>query len=337
MKQEIEQSILFCIEALNNNNRPNGSQEVKGNDKFVLSTLHKISKLPYQGRNLGIRSFGYGDYRSSFEDMLKRFDKESITYSLSWLDALLVLLDFANYNETQILDFAKKIVNDDIIFNHVLKHIITNCVVLNDIEMAEKFIPNFKKTFIFKKEDNLDKGYLIILKHFAMKGDVENFFKYFKQSKPSINKNEVTEAKILLVHHYSLQHNINDSMKLCTHKNLGNKYYFNVLNAYAEQGKYQGLKAIFEQYPELKQPEAETELKILVGAYQNAKEKGFDIDDDFEMLFDRAKKVDRKLRWGDFKLQDSILFELGLASRDNAERLTRCRKAIKNNSMKKGL
>ncbi|NDV65201.1 hypothetical protein [Bacteroides sp. 224] len=338
MKQELEQSILFCIEALNNNNRANGSQKVEGNDKFVLSTLRKISKLPYQGRNLGIGDLGYKDGdRHSFEDMLRDCPKKSITYSLDWLDALLVLLDFANYDEIQILDFAKRIVNDDIIFNHVLKHIISNCVVLNDIETAEKFIPNFKKTIIFKEEDNFDMGYLIFLKHFAMKGDVENYFKYFKKSKPATNRYEVSITKSSLVRNYATKHNMEESMKLCEHKNLGHKFYFDLLTAYSDQGKYQELKNIFEQHSQLKQPELETELKILATAYQEAKRRELQVDDDFEELFDRAKKVDRKLRWGDFKLQDSIFFDLGLASFDNAERVKRCRKAIKNNSMKKEL
>ena len=332
MKQELEQAINFCIDALNGEN--SDSQYVDGKDKFVLEIMQKIAKLPYQGRNLGIGDFGYGDYRDSFESMVKRFEKKNLSYALAWKDAILVLYDFANYTEIQMLESAKKIVNADIIFNHILKHIITNCVVKNDIESAEKFIPNFKKTVIFKEEDNLDMGYLIILKHFALKGDDKNFFKYFKQSKPAVNKTEIQEAKEILVSSFAEKNGIEETIALCEHKNLGVKYYFSALTSFAGQGKYQELKKVFEKYPELKQPESETELKILTEAYLEAKRLNSQIDDDFEQLFDRAIKVDRKLRWGDFKLQDSILFDLGLASFGNKERVLRCRKAIKNNSMK---
>jgi len=107
--------------------------------------------------------------------------------------------------------------------------------------------------------------------------------------------------------------------------------------SFAEQGKYQELKQIFEKYPELKQPESETELKVLTAACLEAKKLNLTIDDDFEELFDRAKKVDRKLTWGDFKLQDSIFLDLGLANDGNTERVKRCRKAIKNNGLKKEL
>ncbi|RZL44539.1 MAG: hypothetical protein EOP00_19680 [Pedobacter sp.] len=335
MRQQIDQAINFCIEALNN--KIEGSQEANGNSEYVLAVLNDIKKLPYQGRNLGIGDFGYDDYRSRFEDTSKQFGERPITYSLSWKNALLTLFDFANYNEPKMLEFAQKIVNDDIIFNHVLKHIITNCIVEGDIPKAEMFIPKFKTTHIFREQDNLDMGYLIILKHYAIKGDDKNFFKYFKQSKPAINKTEVTDAKDLLVKNYAKNNGIEQTISLCQHKNLGSKFYLDALLAFVEQGKYQELKIMFEKYPELKQPELETELIVLSGAYLKAKKFNFQIDDDFEYLFERALKVDRKIRWGDAKLQDSILMDLGRASEENKERVSRCRKAIKANWLKKGL
>lgn len=213
MKQKLEQAINFCIEALNN--KIEGSQETKGNSEYVLAVLNDIKKLPYQGRSLGIEDFGHEDYRSSFEDASKQFGEQPITYSLSWKNALLTLFDFANYDEAKMLEFAKKIVNNNIIFNHVLKHIVTNCVVEGDISKAEKFIPNFKTTHIFKEEDNLDMGYLIILKHYAIKGNDKSFFKCFKQSKPAINKTEVTDAKGLLVKNYAKNNGIEQTIQLC--------------------------------------------------------------------------------------------------------------------------
>ncbi|MCQ4140627.1 hypothetical protein [Chryseobacterium sp. EO14] len=337
MTNEIEQAINFCIEALNN--KIEQSQEVKGNSEYVLATLNEIKKLPYEGRNLGIGDFSCSDYggRGSFVDIIQRFGTSAITFSLSWLDALLLLFDFANYDEEEMLVFAQKIVNDDIIFNHVLKHIISNCVVLGDIKKAETFIPNFKTTVIFREEDNLDKGYLIILNHYAMRGDDKNFFKYFKQSKPTINKYEINIAKQFLVKNYAKNNGIEQTIELCKHKNLGTKLYFNALTACSEQAKYQELKQIFEKYPDLKQPELETELTILSEAYLKAKELSISIDDDFETLFDRTLRVNRKLKWGDIKLQDAIFFNLGLANKDNKERVILCRKNIKNNWLKKEL
>lgn len=335
MRKKLDQAIDFCIKALNN--RCKGSDQVGGNRKFVLETLHKTFELPYEGRNLGIGDFGYSLYRSSIDAMHNRFAKDSLDHSLSWLDALLTLFDLANYDEAEMLVFAKKIVNNDIIFNHVLKHIITNCVVLGDVRMAESYIPNFKTTIIFKEEDNLDQGYLIILKHYAIQGDDTNFFKYFKLSKPAVNKYEVNEAKGFLVKNYARNKGIEQTIALCRHKNLGPKFYFDALMSFAGQGQYQELKQIFGKYVELRQPELETELNVLSRAYEKATELNLPIDDDFEELFERAVKMGRKLRWGDLKLQDDILLTLGFASKGNKDRILRCRKAIKYNLIKQEL
>jgi len=335
MKQELEQAINICIHALNG--KKSDRLQIVRKDKFVLETIRKIAKLPYQGRNLGIGGFGYRNNRSSFEDMVKHLEEEKISCSLDWLDAILILYEFANYTEYQMLESAKMIVNDNIIFNHIIEHIVTNLVVMNDIKSAENFIPNFKKTVIVKEEDNFDIGYLVILQYFAMQGDDKNFFKYYKLSKPAIHKTEVHEAKELLVGNFAIKNGIEATITLCQHKNLGIKYHFAALTPFAEQGKYQELKEIFAKYPELKQSECEIELKILSQAYLEAQKINAEIDDDFELLFNRAINVDRKLRWGDFKLQDSILFDLGLASVGNKERVLRCRKAIKNNSIKQEL
>jgi hypothetical protein len=333
IKQELEEAINFSIDALNKIDRSNGSSNVKGNSEYVLSTIHKIKNLPYQGRNLGIGDLGYTLFRCSFENILNRLNKDSINHSLSWLDALLILLDFGNYEEIKILEFANK-VNDNIIFNHILKHIISNCVVLKDIEMAEKLIPHFKPTFIIKEDANFDKGYLILLQYFSILGDDKFFFKYFKLSKPAINKYEINEAKEHLVKNYTKKNGIEPSIALCRHKNLGNKFYFNALMSFVEEGKYQELKQIFKKHSELKQPELHIELKILTQARRKAKALNLAIDDDFEELFEINLKVDRKIKWGDLKLQDVIFLDLGLSSQGNKERMIRCRKAIKYNWLK---
>ena len=222
MKQEIEKAINLCIEALNNGK--DSSQEVEGDDATVLAIIKKMGGLPYKGTGLGIGSFGYGDYRASQEDMYGMFkDRKTITYALGWEDAILLLYDFGNYTEDGILQSAQGIIKDNIIFNHIIKHCITNLVIKNEVEEAEKFISNFRTTKIFKEEDNHDDGYLIILKHFALNADVVNFFKYFKPSKPAINKSEVNDAKEILVNRFALKNGIEETMALCKHKNLGDK------------------------------------------------------------------------------------------------------------------
>lgn len=333
LKKELDESINYCIEALNDGKNEDSQAQLSSK---VWDTISKFKILPYQGRNLGIADLNFNGDRSTFAEYLERINNP-LSHCLDWLKAILVLYDFANYNEQEILESAQK-VNDDIIFNHIMKHIITNFTQVDDIGSAIKYIPYFRPTHIFKESDNQDQGYLMILRYYASKGDIENFFKYFKKSKPAITRTEIDKLKTRLVSVYTTSHGIHEAIKLCSHKNLGSNYYYAALDPFIKDGKYNELKQTFELYPELKQPEKETELLALTEAYQQGHKAGLEVDDDFDYLFERAKQVDRKLRWGDFKLQDAILLNLGLAHVwDNKERMLRSRKAIKDNSLKKEL
>ena len=327
MKESITQSIKSCIDAINHSG--------EGLDLQVLETIRTLASLPYSGAGVGIGIEGYRGYRPSYQEVIKIFiQRKRINNNLDWEKALMLLYDAANFNEEDILSSAKNI-KDDIIFNHLLEHVISNLAAKNDIKNALKFISEFRTTTIFREENNKDSGYLIILRHYAAKGDADNFFNYFKLAEPGKNKSELADLKAYLVECFASSHNIEEAIHLCKHKNLGEKFQSSALFAFAKTGKYAELKSTFKKYPELQQPEKETELSLLSTAYLAAKKNKFVVEDDFELLFQRAVKSDRKIKSGAAAMQDAVLFDLGMAEYDNTERRERCRKAIKNNSIKK--
>lgn len=329
MKKDIAHSINLCVQAINNSG--------VGSDQEILEKIRELVNQPYSGRGLGIGTEGYRGYRSSQEDFFKHFPaRKTIAGILNWEKALLFFYDFANYTESEILSSAERI-EDDIIFNHVLQHIVSNLVNAGNIEQAITFIANFRKTKIFQEENNQDKGYLIILRHFASVGDPENFFKYFKLAEPGKNRSEVGDLKSYLVESFASKNGIQEAINLCANKKLGEKYHADALYAFARTGQYTTLKAIFEKYPNLKQPEIESEISLLSIAYLAAKKQEEVTPDDFDSLFERALTIDRKIKFGDSKLQDAVLLNLGLAEQTNKERLVKCRKAIQNASIKKEL
>ncbi|WP_405397752.1 hypothetical protein [Maribacter sp. Asnod2-G09] len=332
-KTTIKKALKLCVNSLN-------SEENRiQNAKEVTLTIRQLYKEPYQGKGLGIGDLSWRNFRAKWEDYRIRWeDSEKIQTGLDWKTAFLLLGDAMNVSEVEIFNIAKNI-EEDILFNHVLKHIITNCVVQNEIEQALSYISHFRETHIFEHSDNQDLGYLIILKHYATKGDKYNFFKYFKLAKPAKNRTEVADCKDWLVTCFSENNSLNDAIKLCTHRNLGKKFYQSALKPFAEKGMYQELKKIFVNQPELKQPELNTEIKIYIESYLNAVKNSQKIDDDFEWLFSQCLKIDRKIRFGDVKLQDAMLLDLGIASekQDYKERALKCRKAIKDNRMKREL
>ncbi len=327
MKEFIEQSIKSCIDAINHSG--------EGSDLEVLENIRTLASLPYEGAGLGIGTEGYRGYRSSYEDLIERFkQRKTINHNLDWEKALMLFYDAAVFSEGDILSSAKNI-KDDIIFNHLLEHVISNLAAKNEIKKALKFISEFRATNIFKEENNKDSGYLIILRHYAAQGDADNFFNYFKLAEPRKNKSELADLNAFLIESFASNHNIEKAIDLCRHKNLGEKFHSNALFAFAKTGKYTELKSIFEKYPELKQSGNGTELSLLSTAYLAARKNKFEVEDDFEMMFESALKLDRKIKSGAATLQDAVLYDLGLAEYDNDERREKCRKAIKNNSIKK--
>ena len=334
MRPEIEKGIQICIEAINDENS-------KGDGVFVLDILRQLSKEPYQGSGFGIGRVLNGD-RASWKDMLLWLgeDSKEIEDSLDWENALVMLFDWEKLNAEQMLEYAQKI-TDVIIYNHVLEHIIEHLTAIDDISKAQEYTLRFFRPYeieeFVKYTDAQEYGYRVILRYYAQKSDTDNFFKTLKLCKPRVDKNEIDIAKILLLESVCKNEGIESAIKLCHHKNIGERFYFNALNIPAENGEYSALKQLFEKFPEWKQPEKETELHILSIAYMEANEKNKEVPDDFEMLFKRAIQVDAKLKWGASRVRDVILFNLGLASCKNKERLLRCRKTIKNNFVKKEL
>ncbi|TCM63341.1 hypothetical protein EC844_12166 [Acinetobacter calcoaceticus] len=335
IQQALAEAIQCCIDALNHPIA--GTQQVIGDGAMVWATLHNIAQRPDQGHGLGLFDYDYDGERGDFDSCIRQYkthDQGQIDCSLDWLHAIVILYDAIDFDEQQIIDSAQSIQND-IIFNHIVKHVVSNCVVQQDISAALQFIRYFRRTHIFYESDSVDLGYLILLKYYALRADVDQFFKYFKLSKPSRNRYELAILKGILVEKFSSQNNIADVLKLCKHKNIGAGFYYNALLAYADQGQYSLLKTMFRQHPELIQADKATDVHVLIRAYAKAKQLDIEVEDDFELLFDRVTQIGRKLRWGDVKLQDSLLYDLGMADFDHQTRRIRCRKAIKDNRIKK--
>jgi hypothetical protein len=182
-------------------------------------------------------------------------------------------------------------------------------VRLNDIPTAREYTLRFRPTHIFKYSDNRCQGYRIIARHYADLGDADSFFKLFKLCEPREERNEMAWLKSLLVRGVCKKDGLDAAVRLCAHKNIGDKFYYHVLDVFAEAGEYVKLKEIFAVRPELRQPEQETELNILAKALSEARDRGLETPDDFEELFRRANAVSAKLKWGDVKLRDSIRSE----------------------------
>ena len=77
---------------------------------------------------------------------------------------------------------------------------------------------------------------------------------------PGKNKTEIEEIKTLSVQSVCRKEGMGDAIRLCNHKNIGERFYYSLLQVYAAEGKYIALKKISNSYPFLKQAGKEMEL-----------------------------------------------------------------------------
>ncbi|GHU08767.1 hypothetical protein FACS1894158_18190 [Betaproteobacteria bacterium] len=255
MGNEIK-SIECCIAALNGKVPEDGGQ-------WVLETLRAMYEVPYKGRGLGIGSHRTG--RISWGGRREwAFFVEDLKSPLSWLHVLLVLFDGANLNEKEMFNYAQQITKDNIIYNHVLEHILENLAAQDAVEEVKKHIPFFATSNVYadngndvigqKSEEAL--GWRILLRYYAQKADTDNFFKIFKLCEPGKDRPDLERIKRVLVQSMMRAHGIEAVIKLLGHRNIGERYTQDALEVLADDGEYVKLKELFARYPQLTQSEA---------------------------------------------------------------------------------
>lgn len=237
-------------------------------------------------------------------------------------------------------------VQDPIVFNHLTLHIIEDALALAGqagaghaarATAAEPYIQSLRATHIFREEDNRYQGYRILLRDAADHGDADAAIKLLPQCNTRTDRHEIDTLKSRLVAAVSARDGLQAALDLCAHKRIGAAYREQALQPVVQAGHYPAVQAALAQHPDLASPDHGDGLTFLVPAFcQHEKSAAGQDPAQFDALFQRVDAMDPKLKHGDARLRDWLLLELGLASRDKAY-VARCRKAIKNNSIKREL
>ncbi|CAB3697408.1 MAG: hypothetical protein J0I68_20230 [Achromobacter sp.] len=237
---------------------------------------------------------------------------------------------------------------DDIVFNHVALHIIEDALAqaLRDgasqaarAAAAEPYIQLLRVTHIFREEDNRYQGYRILLRDAADQGDAAAALKLLPQCNTRSERHEIDTIKSRLVAAVSARDGLQAALDLCDNKRIGAACREYALQPVIDAGAYDALRAALAQHPDLATADSGDGLGLLVPAFcVREKTAGATRDvQEFDALFARVDAMDPKLKHGDARLRDWLLLELGLASRGDPAYLGRCRKAIKNASIKREL
>lgn len=237
---------------------------------------------------------------------------------------------------------------DDIVFNHVALHIIEDALAQALREgasqaaraaAAEPYIQLLRVTHIFREEDNRYQGYRILLRDAADQGDAAAALKLLPQCNSRSERHEIDTIKSRLVAAVSARDGLQAALDLCDNKRIGAACREYALQPVIDAGAYDALRAALAQHPDLATADSGDGLGLLVPAFcVREKAAGATRDvQEFDALFARVDAMDPKLKHGDARLRDWLLLELGLASRGDPAYLARCRKAIKNASIKREL
>ncbi len=242
-------------------------------------------------------------------------------------------------------------VQDNIVFNHLVLHIIEDALALAAQDgagqaaraaAAEPYIPLLRPTHIFRQEDNRYQGYRILLRDAADHGDADAAIKLLPHCNTRSDRDEIDIIKSRLVAAVSARDGLQAALDLCAHKRIGAAYREHALQPAVDAGQYAVVQAALAEHPGLVTADSGDGLRFLVPAFCQHEKKaaatpGAGQDSaQFDALFERVDAMDPKLKHGDARLRDWLLLELGLASRDKAY-VARCRKAIKHNSIKREL
>lgn len=237
---------------------------------------------------------------------------------------------------------------DDIVFNHVTLHIIEDALAqalhagasqAARAAAAEPYIQQLRVTHIFREEDNRYQGYRILLRDAADQGDAAAALKLLPQCNTRSERHEIDTIKSRLVAAVSARDGLQAALDLCANKRIGAASREYALQPVIDAGAYEALRDTLTRHPDLASADSGDGLSFLVPAFC-VREKAADAARDareFDALFARVDAMDPKLKHGDARLRDWLLLELGLASPNDPAYVARCRKAIKNASIKREL
>lgn len=256
--------------------------------------------------------------------------------SLSWEYRLLKLFRDAGLTVEEQWEHVRR-VEDEIIFNHLVLDIIERLAEANRIKECLYYIEKLKTLHIFKEENQRYTGYRVLLKHAAERADAASFFRLLPLSEPSKERHDIDICKAALVGKACEAHGWEAALELCRHRKIGDKFVLEALRPLAGRWTYEEMKRLFEERPELDVQKHQTRLKLLVETYcASLKRSETGTSERFDEVFELADKTDPAMKWGDVRLRDGLLMDIGLASHNPVE-VERCRKAIKNNGIKKEL
>lgn len=354
------EEIAYCVEIINlfeNENNSNSFilQEIK-NRGYKEKVVH-LDKIKLEERI----EYDYETYKSGYEgyfdssvyqkmyvtytELLKKQiqeGKEDYRYGYSFLDythRIKHLFHNEKLDEKQMLEVILKI-NRDVGRKHLFIYLLEYMKEEKKWDEMELYIEQMPiyKASVFQKKDKPTSmyGYRIRIYEFIEKVDLKKFKLYFKKCLPVYDKYEMKEIKTQFILNYSIQKGVKEAIEL-TKKVPFKNFEIDALLPQATILSYNEMQLLIKEYKDvIEEQKSDIKEQLLVHTLKSRFEEGDYNEDYFLEVFEMLEKLDRKERFGDFKLKDWLFCELGESTK-NYDLIVKCRKKAKHPILKEEL
>jgi len=217
--------------------------------------------------------------------------------------------------------------------NWQLINLVEIAIERNETEFVEKIISQLPDD---DKGPSQYIGHRKLLKHFAESGNLADFKRRIKLSKPGkFPRNEISEIKLKMIQTYSEQNSVEKGIELCQTKLFGDKFTSAAIMWKASNMTLKEIDETLENYTMLKRVNPYIKAELYTKHFFD-KRLVLISEEEFEKVSNEIEKVDVKAKIGDGRLRDYLFNDLGSSTLDVSQ-IKKCKKRVKSTFYKREL
>ncbi|MFY0602044.1 MAG: hypothetical protein JXR03_20385 [Cyclobacteriaceae bacterium] len=207
--------------------------------------------------------------------------------------------------------------------NHMLISLIKTAAERGEIGKAESWIEDISE----ERFESKFHGHRVLLMHYAEQGDLKEFKKRLKLSKPAKSpRNVIFDAKYKFVVNYSKENGVSAGLELLTDKIFGTKFCLATIEDDAHNYLLEQITTLITDNPVYEEHDPFVKPWLIVRHFSNQRPTVIS-NEDFAETISQILTVDKSIKRGDGRLRDYMLFDIGGSVKD-VEQIKECKKHI---------
>jgi len=199
--------------------------------------------------------------------------------------------------------------------------LIRRAISKKELELAEDIINELN-------DEDKYIGHRLMLLHYALTVDIENFKFRLKLSLPGkFPRNEIGQSKSILIENYSKKYGYEKGIDLCNDKIFEKTSAIVAVKWTAHLITLDEIDNILVKHNKIEQGSPNAKAILYVAHFYEQKYINEIPNDEFEKVINELMKIDKDVKCGDFRLRDFLFIDFG-ASTLNKNQITNCKKMI---------